>query len=83
MNNQGTLIATLTQIRKGGVREVVTNRSTKEEKELESYENIIENLSRLKVEASERNHGEAEAIELIRANLSVLRDCLLYPSYSL
>lgn len=70
MNNQVTLIAALTQTRKGGV------------KELESYENIIQNLSRLKVEAGERNHGEAAAIELIRANLSFLRDSLLYPSYS-
>lgn len=80
MNNQGTLITTLTQIGKGGVKKVVTKAK---KKELESYENIIQNLSRLKEEASEKNHGEAEAIELIRANLSVLRDSLRYPSYAL
>lgn len=80
MNSYENLITTWTQTGKGGVREVVTNRI--KEQELEGYENIIQNLGRLKGEASESNHGEAEAIELIRANLSALRHSLRYSSYA-
>ena len=46
------------------------------EKELEDYKSIIQNLMLLKEEASQTNHGEAEAMEAIRANLSALRDSL-------
>jgi len=74
MSSQGTVITTPTQIVKGGVEAMVINWAVKHE--LESYKNIIQNLSRLKVEASERNHGEAEAIGQIRANLLDLRDSL-------
>jgi len=80
MNNQGTLIVTLTQIGKGAVKELGTSRV--KEKELESYENIIQNLVLLKREARERNHGEAEAIGEIQANLSSLRDSLRDQSYA-
>lgn len=44
------------------------------EKEMGGYESIIQNLNLLKKGASKPNHGEAEAIEAIRANLSALRD---------
>ena len=46
------------------------------EKELEDYKSIIQNLMLLKEEASQTNHGEAEAMEAIRASLSALRDSL-------
>jgi hypothetical protein len=63
---------------KGGTKEMKIDRVKK--KELEGYESIIENLMLLKEEASETNHGEAQAMEAIRANLSALRDSLLESS---
>lgn len=80
MNSQMTLITTSTQIAKGGVKEMVLSRN--KEKELESYENIIQNLALLKREAIETNHGEAEAIDGILTNLSALRDSLCDLSYA-
>ncbi len=47
------------------------------EKELQGYKSIIQDLMLLKKEASQTNHGEAEAVEAIRANLSALHDSLL------
>jgi hypothetical protein len=63
---------------KGGTKEMKIDGV--KEKELEGYESIIQNLMLLKEEATETNHGEAEAIEAIGANLSVLRDSLLESS---
>jgi hypothetical protein len=65
----------MVKFRKGGTKEMKIDGV--KEKELEGYESIIQNLMLLKEEASETNHGEAEAMEAIRANLSALRNSLL------
>jgi len=48
-------------------------------KELESYESIIQNLLVLNEEARETKQEEKEAIRIILHNISTLRDCVCNP----